>query len=48
MFFEIKSKKEKYMMREGGMGKLPADDIEFCLLFNVIESKFNEKITFYF
>jgi len=30
MFFEIESKKEKYMMREG-MGKLPADDIEFCL-----------------
>ena len=47
MFFEIESKKENYMMREG-MGNLPADDIEFCLLFHVIENKFNEKITFYF
>jgi len=46
MIFEIESKKEKYMMREG-MGKLPADDIEFCLLFHVIENKFNEKITFF-
>jgi len=30
MFFEIESKKAKYMMREG-MGKLPEGDIESCL-----------------